>query len=395
MRNDRVHYDQVIVGAGISGLTLAHHLADVLAPEQRILLLDKDDDPDYNISFWLDGEAPFAPIMAGSWRRIELRHGQRRTVCPLERYALHAFWRDDFDAYLHAELGAHPNVDLLEAEVLAVEDHGDHAEIETREGRVHADWVFDSRSSLDGIRDADPDLLLMQGLALEIEAETACFDPELATLFDFLLDSPQFDFMYLLPYTERRALVNAAFVTPFATRVSREHCAEVIDRYLADRFGCSRYRVTRQSFGRLPLASRFPERRPGSRVLPIGVRSGMIKASTSYAFTRILADSRRIAASMAKTGQPYYRARTAWYYRAADRRSARIFQRSPALAQELMFGMFTPERGDLALAFLDERNDLAENRRLFEAVPPETLKRFLRQLLGLGGGAPVASERTA
>ena len=60
-----------------------------------------------------------------------------------------------------------------------------------------------------------------------------------------------------------------------------------------------------------------------------------------------------------------------------------------------MFGMFTPERGDLALAFLDERNDLAENRRLFEAVPPETLKRFLRQLLGLGGGAPVASERTA
>ena len=131
MRNDRVHYDQVIVGAGISGLTLAHHLADVLAPEQRILLLDKDDDPDYNISFWLDGEAPFAPIMAGSWRRIELRHGQRRTVCPLERYALHAFWRDDFDAYLHAELGAHPNVDLLEAEVLAVEDHGDHAEIET------------------------------------------------------------------------------------------------------------------------------------------------------------------------------------------------------------------------------------------------------------------------
>ena len=383
MRSDRVHYDQVIIGAGVSGLTLAYHLAEVLEPEQRILLLDKDDDPDYNVSFWLAGDPPFAPIMTGSWRRIELRHGQRHTVCPLERYALHAFWRDDFDAHLHEALRAHPNVELVEAEVLAVEERGDEARIETSEGRVHADWAFDSRASLDSIREDDPDLLLMQGLALEIESETDCFDPELATLFDFLLDSPQFDFMYLLPHTARRALVNAAFVTPFATRVSREHCAGVIDRYLAERFGCTRYRVTRQSFGRLPLASRFPERRPGSRVLPIGVRSGMIKASTSYAFTRILADARRTAQALAETGQPYYRQRSAWYYRAADARSARVFQRSPALAQELMFGMFTPERGDLALAFLDERNSLAENRRLFEAVPPETLRRFLGQMLGL------------
>lgn len=376
----------VIVGGGVSGLTLAHLLADALGPDQRLLLVDKDDDPDYNISFWSPRPTPFAPVMRHTWRKIAVRHGDRQTVCALERYALQAFWRDEFDAHLHNELRQHSRVALLDAAVTNVVDCGDHVEVQTTTGAVRADWVFDSRSSVAAVRAADPSLLVMHGLAVEVECEQPVFDPSVATLFDFLLDSPQFDFMYVLPYTEHTALVNVAYVTPYATAVSRDHCEQAIARYITDRLGCRRYAVGKACFGRIPLASRFVRRTPRSRIVPIGVRAGMIKASTSYAFTRILDDAERTVAALTATGRPYYRPHRSWYYRATDKSTARVFVRAPKLAQELMFALFTPDNGDLALSFLDEVNSLPENRRLFTAIPPATVRRFLWELVRLPVG---------
>lgn len=380
MPTSRSDFEHVIVGAGISGLTLAYFLADLLPPDSPILVVDRDDDPDYNVSFWTERETPFASIMRHTWRTIAVRHGDRQTVCPLRRHRLQAFWRDDFDASLHEHLREHPSVRFLDAAVIEIREDGHQAEVITTEGVIRASWAFDSRSSIRSIRADDPELLLMQGLAMEVESESPAFDPEVATLFDFLLDSPQFDFMYVLPYTDRFALVNVAYVTPYATAVTRETCAQAIAGYLGDRLACAHYRIVKECYGRIPLASRFPERRPGSRVVPIGVRAGMIKASTSYAFTRILEDAERIAVALRDTGRPHYRRDRAWWYRSTDRSTARVFLRAPKVAQELMFDMFAPDNGDLALAFLDERNSLEDNRRLFQAIPIPTLRRFLWQL---------------
>jgi lycopene beta-cyclase len=224
--------------------------------------------------------------------------------------------------------------------------------------------------------------MLMQGLAVEIETEEPAFDPEVATLFDFLLDSPQFDFMYVLPYSEHYGLVNVAYVTPYATSVKKSTCEAAVETYVRERLGCERFTITKRCYGRIPLASNFPERRPGRRVVPIGMRSGIIKASTSYAFTRILEDSQRIVRALADTGQPYYKNDRPWFYRGSDKATSRVFHGTPKLAQELMFTMFTPANGDLALAFLDEKNSLSQNLELFKAIPPRAIARFLGRLVG-------------
>lgn len=373
-------YEFVIVGAGVSGLTLTHLLADELQPSTPVLLVDKDDDPDYNISFWAERDTPFASIIPRRWRKIAVRLGDREAVSSLSRYRLRAFWRDEFDALLHERLIQHPNVHLQDAAVTEVVETDSNVEVETTAGRVRAKWVFDSRASIAQIRRDDPELMLMQGLAVEIESEAPTFDPEVATLFDFLLDSPQFDFMYVLPYSERSALVNVAYVTPYSRSVGEATCEQAIDRYVTERLQCRRYQVTKRCFGRIPLASRFPERQPGSRVVPIGVRSGIIKASTSYAFTRILEDSQQIVETIRSTGQPYYRKKRPWYYRGTGKATSKAFHSAPGVAQELMFSMFTPDNGDLALAFLDEKNSLTENLTVFRSIPPPTIARFLWQL---------------
>jgi lycopene beta-cyclase len=374
-------YDCVIVGGGVSGMTLANRLSEEARETSRILVVDKDDDPDYNISFWLDRQPPFGPIMQKSWSRIEVRHGERRTVCPLSAYRLYAFWRDDFDAYLQADLAARPDVQLMDAAVTRIVDEGDSALVHTSTDTIRASWAFDSRSSVRSIREGDPTLLLMQGLAVEVETKRPIFDPNTATLFDFVLTTPTFDFMYVLPYSETYALVNVAFVTPHETSVTKQACRDTIDTYLRERLGCDDYEIVKHCYGRLPLATNYPTRRPESRIVPIGVRAGMMKACTSYAFTRILNDAQRLSEALRDTGVPFYEEDRSWFYERSDKSTARVFQREPELAQEVMFAMFSPDKGDMALRFLDEQLSLRDHGELFRHVPLGTLGRFLGQVM--------------
>lgn len=372
--------DLLIVGAGVSGRILADRLSSRLSASVRITLVDDTDDPDYNLSFWWDRDTPYEEIMSSSWRHVAVARGDERRVCPLERYRLRSFWRADFDALLDRRLKARPNVVRDESALVDMEADEEGVEARTTQGRIRASWAFDSRPpprSPERMKAA----MLMQGLALELRSETAVFDPETATLFDFLLDSPGFDFLYVLPYEPTRALVNVAFVTPGDVLIDEARCERAIDDYLAHRFGCQRYEITRRSPGRIPLGLSTPPRRAGARILPIGVRGGMIKASSSYAFTRILQDAERVSAALQETGQPHAPRERAWYYRLGDRGAARLFHRSPSLAQDMMMAMFRPGTADLALGFLDERNGLEDNGRLFGGIPRSVLLPFLGQLL--------------
>ncbi|MBX3085874.1 MAG: hypothetical protein KF716_29835 [Anaerolineae bacterium] len=373
-------YDYIIVGGGVSGQCLAYFLAKEL-PTASLLLIDRDPDPDYNISFWADSEIPFQAFLSKQWTKIAVRYGADRRVCPLNNYRLQAFWRADFDTYLHKELTSLPNISFQEANVKALDEHGDTVDVQTSSGTYHGSWVFDSRLNIAALRQNDSNLMLMQGLAWEIQTNTPIFEPDTATLFDFLVETPEFDFVYVLPYSETYALVNCAFVTPYETNIDKATCEAVLRDYIADRLGIQHYTVEKACYGRIPLTSRPFPRHSTSRIMPIGVRGGMVKASTSYAFTRILNDSQSIARSLAATGSPYYRDQRAWYYRWSDKYTAKVFSRLPKLAQKLMFSMFHPETGDLSLRFLDERNSLRENQSLFQHIPRPVLTEFLLHLI--------------
>lgn len=365
----------------MSGMTLAYYLAQSGLKECSILIVDRDHDPNYNISFWADEVTPFQPIMRGSWRQIAVRYGDEQRVCPLKRYTLQAFWRADFDAYLHDQLGKTPNVQFLDANVTQIADCGDHAEVVAGGETITASWIFDSRLKISSSNTADPNRLLMQGLAWEIQTDRPGFDPKTAILSDFLLQTPEFDFIYLLPYTETYALVDCAFITPYGSAVNKTSCEQVLQEYISNRLGISSYQVVKSCLGRIPLSAQRTRRDQRSRIVPIGVHGGMVKPTTSYAFTRILSDSQRITQSLVERGTPHYPDRTPWYYHLADKRMEAIYRNQPQLAQQVMFQMFSAEHGDATLGFLDEKNSLAENMQLFKAVPSPLLWKFLLSLL--------------
>jgi lycopene beta-cyclase len=373
-------YDYVIAGAGVSGLCLADALTQAF-PDCSVLIIDPNDDPDYNISFWIEGETPYAAIMSNRWQQIAVRFGSTSRVCPLKRYHLHAFWRSDFDALLNERLQATGRVEFLQAAVTHVGDCGDHVEIGTPHKYIRTPLLFDSRSKIGDMRKRDPRLLLMEGLAWEIKTPRPIFEPQTALLFDFVQETPCFDFLYVLPYTEQTALINYAVIAPYAEAITQETCAKALDHYLVTQLHVSDYEITKACFGRIPLSAKQNARQSSGRILDIGTRGGMIKPSTSYAFARILHDTEQIVRALRETGQPFYEDSRAWYYRLSDLRMISVFRRHPALAQHVMFSMFSEQDGDQTLAFLDEKNTLQENMQLFKNVPKSLLAKFLAALI--------------
>ena len=107
-------------------------------------------------------------------------------------------------------------------------------------------------------------------------------------------------FVYVMPSGSRQALVEH---TRFATRPAASG-DQALRAYLNDVVPAAPYQVVRREGTRLPL--RLPRPRPAAgHIMPIGIRGGMLKASTGYEYGRIQRDSAAIARSLADQGHPF------------------------------------------------------------------------------------------
>jgi lycopene beta-cyclase len=159
--------------------------------------------------------------------------------------------------------------------------------------------------------------------------------------------------MYLLPLNDRRALVEDTF---FGGEVRPEdEYVDAIRRYLDERLGVDEWVERDRERGAIPMSTVPPQASPLARVTPIGVRAGLARPATGYAFLAIQRHSRRIAVHVARAGlerplppgRPYPRA-TAFL----DRVFLAYLERRPREAPEMF-------------------------RRMFEGVDPESMARFM------------------
>ena len=68
------HYDFVLAGGGLAGLSLACWLANSPLGDRSILVIDHDDkeQDDRTFSFWSDQPTLFDPAVCRSWQRMQV-----------------------------------------------------------------------------------------------------------------------------------------------------------------------------------------------------------------------------------------------------------------------------------------------------------------------------------
>ncbi|HET9075247.1 MAG TPA: lycopene cyclase family protein [Solirubrobacteraceae bacterium] len=369
-----------ILGAGLSGLSLACALreAGVAVP---LLVIDRRTDHarDRTWCTWRTDGLRFGDCITHSWDSWELRSDGRAVVGHSARHPYVHLDADRVYAAALARLSDDPDTEIrLGAAVRAVRP-GPPWIIETSAGAFTAEIVFDAlgaNSPLGPRRPAGAQEFAQRFLGWEIETDRPVFTPERATLMDFRAHAgPGVSFLYVLPFSPTRALLEHTAIEPLAAR--RVDRATALTSELTDRLGVREWRVLRRESGLIPMTTfPFPTRRgPGFHV--VGAGAGAVRPSSGYAFSRIQGHVSAVARAVAM-GRPLPRRVSHPRYDLLDR----VFLQALAedRAPEELFLACAGVPGDVFARFMTDTSTLAEEARLLAALP-------VREMTGAALGA--------
>lgn len=365
--------DVVIAGGGLSGLSLAAHLAAAGWRDRKVLVVDDPTagSPATCWGSWTTGSGLLDSTASQSYRALRMYAAGKPAVLPLRHYRYQLVRRADLASAVASSVAGCPGFIFHNGRVHAVREDASGVDVVIDTDTVRADWVFDSTGTT--LRQAAPADAWMAFTGWEVRSVTPVFDPHSPVLFDFR--TPQADgarFVYVLPDSSRQALVELTEFVPGrggAPAPPPEQQRAALTAYLTDVLHCVDFEVTRTESAVLPLRVRPPERGRG-RVVAMGAQAGLVKASTGYAYQRIQRDSQAIAASMVEHGHPFDVPARRWRHELLDAVLLRVLERDPRQVELAFARLFTRLGADAMFCFLDEDNTLAQDLRAMTCVQP-------------------------
>ncbi|RYZ23456.1 MAG: lycopene cyclase, partial [Chitinophagaceae bacterium] len=249
-------YDFLFAGAGCAALSLLHRMAgEGLLAGKRVLLVDADtkERNDRTWCFWERGAGPFETIVHHRWPRLDFHAAGFSRTLELGAYSYKVIRGADFYRHCRSVLAVYPQVHFLQAPVTATGSEADAAWLEAAGRRIHAPWLFNSIYTKPALPQGKH-WLLQHFKGWLIETPVPAFDPAKATLMDFRTGQEEgTTFVYVLPFSERQALVE---YTLFTGRLLPDNAYDAaLDGYIRGRLGLKTYTVMEEEFGVIPMTN--------------------------------------------------------------------------------------------------------------------------------------------
>jgi lycopene beta-cyclase len=374
------HFDYIITGAGCAGLSLALHMVQQEALQQkRILLVDEapKNKNDRTWCFWEKEPNLFESIVCKQWDTLRFYSNQFETSLSITPYRYKMIRGLDFYMHCLQKLKQFPNVTFLQAKV-------DRLFSAETTGVVAAGKTFTAGYVFNSILFQKPRLqknnvwLLQHFKGWLIETKENVFTPEKATLMDFRISQKWGTaFCYVLPLTATKALIEYTLFTP--SLLQPETYDNELRSYINDFLKVKNFSVEETEFGVIPMTNYpFPQRQ--KNIINIGTAGGQTKGSSGYTFYFIQQHSKALAESLAQKNHPFIPpvAKRFPFYDSV------LLQ---VLAKELMPGrdiftqLFQKNKPQDVLAFLNNASSLPTELRIISTLPTlPFLKAALKQL---------------
>ncbi len=372
------HYDYIIVGAGVAGLQLTLSLlSDSFFLDKRILILDSDrkDSNDKTFSFWEQGCGKWDNIVCKKWDYARCVSPDNKEIrFPLGDYQYKSIRSVDFYQYVIEQIKDSNQIELVYEEVLDVRQESNTIAIITNQSHYKANRVFDSRIEvpLDEIKDKST-YVNQSFLGYELTFSDKVFEENTFTMMDY---SHQWEgstsFMYILPFSKQKALVEYTFFAPFTPgKVVFEN---QLLSYLEKNYQGISYRIEAVEYGEIPMTNYNFNSKVCPNLIKIGTAAGWVKPSSGYAFKSIESNIEKLIASL-KTNSP--RIGKAKRFQFYDRLLLSILKHENEIGGKLFFEMYKRLNINLLFRFLDEQTTFIEEIKLIFKLP---YRPFLRAL---------------
>lgn len=276
-------YDLIVIGAGLSSLMfLKQYLKKT--NDQKVLLLEQKDsiNSDQTFCIW---EGPGLPNVADEfqlnpkkiWKKIVLNSLNYEIKRDTQLYSYVCF--DGKEVLESLTNSCKEKITTIKNEQVSSVDSEDDIQVVTTTGSVYfGKFIVDSRNNITQ-QEIKSSLVHQAFIGSEIELTKDRFNPDEATLMSFKKNEDQIEFIYILPFTKRRALVETTVfsIAPELKTMENTH-KDILKTY-------GPYREIRQEKAVIPMAVISPIE--AKRVLKIGIGGGMMRASSGYTMRRV------------------------------------------------------------------------------------------------------------
>ena len=330
----------------------------------NILVLGAGETMNRTWCFWDTAiSAPYAQMTRKSWNKIGFSSGGLNKEENMEATPYWYLPGENFFNYFKEDfLPKHANITHLNDLVTNISGAPADFKIHTKLQTYYAKQLYNSAWSH----------LVSQVTVWQhfggwfVEFEKDILDPEKMTLMDFNVPQEKgCSFMYVLPFTSKRALVEWTFFSPeWQDPVFYE---DQLHQYIATHFK-SQYSVKSKEWGKIPMHQDIfaPIGQHGE--VQIGTLGGMVKPSTGYAFLRIREDSKGLAAQYFG-GSNVARKRLQARFKFYDALMLWIIEHKPQECKQIFTTLFEKQNFEIIRRFMDEKTNLFEEISIFTSLP--------------------------
>ena len=360
-------YDYIIAGAGCAGYSLLYHLLqDPILSKKRILVLDANFNKgnDRTWCFWEDQAGPFESIVCKKWSNIEVLKGSMHRSLPTAPFEYKMIQGIDFYQYVSDFAKGFDNVEWVASKILSIDSiNANSARVNWEGGSANAGYVF---SSINGERIQSKLWQHFKGIVVEFDI--AFFDDTVARLMDF--NVPQMDataFMYLLPLTDKKALVEYTLFSPSILEESKYDT--VLNAYMEEHYKGQAYKIQHTEMGAIPMTSKKLTSNNGA-VVSIGTMGDAVKASTGYAFQFIQKQTQQIVSQL-KLNQALNPAVHHTRHQFYDAVLLYILEHQKMAGDEIFARIFKKNTAATVFKFLSNTSSLLDDIKIMTSLPTQ------------------------
>jgi lycopene beta-cyclase len=358
-------YDYIFAGAGCAGLSLVHYLLESKLKESKILLIDPQGAsvPDKTWCYWAEKPLEIHPIdHIHSWNKLSFITGKSKITKNLNKLNYYHLNSHDFYRSIFEKIKSHPKVKLIQDEVLEINEKNDSVEVRTnKSGDFLTSQVIDSRLNSEDITTKNSLKQVFTGW--RIKTDQSVFDSASVVLMEFPKeDSTQFEFIYILPFTQTEALVE--YTTYSKKTITDSELKASLQNYLKSSVGDISYSITFQESGVIPMSTKQKSHPNQKRVLKIGTAAGWTKASTGYTFHTIQNNCKAIVKALENGKIENLNLTNSLRFTFYDNILLNIAHKWPTKLQALFINLFTTSSADTVLRFLNEETSFKDELKL-------------------------------
>ena len=280
MKNE---YDFIVIGAGLSSLMF---LSKMISNKSKlsILVLEQKRSIARNQTFcvWegpglINIEKEFKLKAKHRWNKILIENNRKKIKKDIHPY--HYVCHDGHTTLKKLSRQIKGRVKILYAtKVTGVHEMDKKIQVNSSEGNFYSKYIVDSRPKIE--KNEIKSAYIQQAfIGSEIEVKSNYFNKYEATIMSFSKNKKETEFIYQLPFTKKRALVETTLFSksPDLKKLQQKHTRNL------KKYGD--YKILKGERGIIPMA--LIEAKKNKRIMKVGMAAGMVRASSGYSMRKI------------------------------------------------------------------------------------------------------------